>query len=67
MECVVKQIIELGSHDLFLAEVVATNVEEAILDSKGKLDLSRADLICYSHGEYCPLGKTLGYFGFSAT
>jgi len=65
MECVVKQVIELGSHDMFLAEVVATNVEESLLDQNGKLDLNKADLICYSHGEYYPLGKSLGFFGYS--
>lgn len=67
LECIVKQSIELGSHVLFLAEVVATNVEETLLDEKGKLDLSKAELICYSHGEYYPLGKPLGYFGYSVT
>ncbi|WP_024833594.1 flavin reductase family protein [Ruminiclostridium josui] len=67
IECVVKQSIELGSHVLFLAEIVATNVEESLLDEKGKLDLKKADLICYSHGEYYPLGNSLGYFGYSVT
>ncbi len=67
LECVVKQSIELGSHVLFLAEVVATNVEETLLDEKGKLDLKKAELICYSHGEYYPLGNSLGYFGYSVT
>lgn len=67
LECVVKQVIELGSHDMFLAEVVATNVDEALLDENGKLDLNKADLICYSHGEYYPLGKSLGFFGYSVT
>lgn len=65
LECVVKQVIELGSHHMFLAEVVATNVDEDLLDEKGKLDLNKADLICYSHGEYYPLGKSLGFFGYS--
>ncbi|PYG84249.1 flavin reductase (DIM6/NTAB) family NADH-FMN oxidoreductase RutF [Ruminiclostridium sufflavum DSM 19573] len=65
LECVVKQIIELGSHDLFIAEVAATNVKEELLDEKGKLCLNRADLICYSHGEYYPLSKPLGFFGYS--
>lgn len=65
LECIVKQVIELGSHDMFLAEVVATNVEESLLDEKGKLDLRKADLICYSHGEYYPLAKPLGFFGYS--
>ena len=67
LECVVKQVLELGSHDLFLAEVVATNVDESLLDEDGKLDLHKADLICYSHGEYYPLGKSLGYYGYSVT
>ncbi len=65
LECVVKQVIELGSHDMFLAEVVATNVDEELLDTEGKLDLHKADLICYSHGEYYSLAKSLGFFGYS--
>lgn len=65
MECRVTQVIPLGSHDLFLAEVVACNVEESLLDEKGKLCLERAGLIAYSHGEYLALGKTLGTFGYS--
>lgn len=68
LECVVRQVIELGSHDLFLAEVVATNVDETLLDENGRLDLNKADLICYSHGEYYPLeASSLGYFGYSVT
>lgn len=65
LECVVKQVLELGSHDMFLAEVVATNVDESLLDENGKLELDKADLICYSHGEYYSLGKQLGFFGYS--
>jgi flavin reductase (DIM6/NTAB) family NADH-FMN oxidoreductase RutF len=65
LECVVKQVIELGSHDMFIAEVVATNVDEALLDENGKLDLNKADLFCYSHGEYYPLAKSMGFFGYS--
>ena len=67
IECVVKDRIELGSHDMFLGEVIAVNVDEALLDEKGKLCLEKADLICYSHGEYWTLEKPLGYFGFSVT
>lgn len=67
LECVVKQVIELGSHDMFIAEVVATNVKEELLDQNGKLDLKKADLICYSHGEYFALSKPLGFFGYSVT
>lgn len=65
MECRVKQIIPLGSHDLFLAEVVACDVDESLLDEKGKLCLDKANLIAYSHGEYFALGKQLGTFGYS--
>lgn len=65
LECVVRQSIELGSHVMFMAEVVATDVDETLLDEKGKLDLNHAGLICYSHGEYFPLGNPLGFFGYS--
>lgn len=67
IECVVKNIIELGSHDLFIAEIVAVNIDEKLLDIDGKLCMDRADLICYSHGEYWTLDKSLGYFGYSVT
>ena len=52
IECRVKQVIELGSHDMFLAEVMAVNVDESLLDEKGTLHLSDADLLAYSHGRY---------------
>ncbi len=65
LECQVTQVIPLGSHDLFLAKVTAVDVDEALLDEKGKLCLERADLIVYSHGEYFALGKQLGTFGYS--
>lgn len=65
MECKVTQIIPLGSHDLFLAEVVACDVDESLLDEKGKLCLDKAKLITYSHGEYFTLGKQLGTFGYT--
>lgn len=65
LECVVKKVVELGTHDLFIAEIVAVNVEESILNEKGKLCMEKADLICYSHGEYWSLEKPLGYYGFS--
>lgn len=67
IECVVKNVLELGSHDMFIAEVVAANVDERLLNEKGKLCIEKADLICYSHGEYWSLEKSLGYFGFSVT
>ena len=65
LECVVKNRLELGSHDMFIAEIVAVNVEEGLLDEKGKLMMDKAGLICYSHGKYWALGKELGFFGYS--
>lgn len=65
IECKVRQVLELGSHHMFLAAVEAVQVEEVLLDAKGRLDLDRAGLIAYSHGEYLELGRVLGTFGFS--
>jgi flavin reductase (DIM6/NTAB) family NADH-FMN oxidoreductase RutF len=66
IECRVTKTIPLGSHDLFLAEIVAVNVDEGLLDPKGRLRLDRAGLVCYNHGEYFGLtGRALGYFGYS--
>ena len=65
LECKVTQVIPLGSHDLFLAEVVACDVDESLLDESGKLCLEKAKLIVYSHGDYLALGKKLGTFGYS--
>ena len=65
LECRVRQIIELGSHDMFIGEVVCTGVQEEYIDAEGKLDLKKADLVAYSHGEYFALGDYLGKFGFS--
>ena len=59
------QRIPLGSHDLFLAEVAACDVDESLLDENGKLCLEKAKLIVYSHGDYLALGKKLGTFGYS--
>ena len=59
-----KDIIELGTHDMFIGEVVCTSVDDAYLDENGRLDLQKADLIAYSHGEYYRLGKKIGKFGF---
>lgn len=66
LECKVKQILELGSHDMFIAEVVSTDIDESLLDENGRLDLHKADLVAYSHGEYFTLGKKLGKFGFTS-
>ena len=63
IECRVKQVLELGSHDLFIAEVVNVQISEEYMDEKGSFHLNDADLLAYSHGEYYKLGKKLGTFG----
>lgn len=65
LECRVTKVIELGSHHLFLAEVVAVGVSPALLDAKGRLHIERANLLCYNHGRYCVASKPFGKFGFS--
>lgn len=66
IECEVKQIIPLGTHDMFLAEVKAIQVDNSLIDKKtGELQLYRARLVTYSHGHYYNLGKILGKFGYS--
>ena len=65
LECKVTQIVKLGTHDMFLADIVGVNVDESLLDEKGKLHLSKAGLCTYAHGEYFALGKNIGDFGFS--
>ena len=66
LECKVTQIIPLGSHDMFLSEVVAVHVNEKLFSPKtDAIDLKRADLVTYSHGHYYTLGEVLGKFGFS--
>ena len=65
LECRVKDIVPLGTHHMFTAEIVRVYVEESLLDPAGKLDLSKAGLLAYAHGEYFALGKKLGKFGDS--
>ncbi|MBQ9926491.1 MAG: flavin reductase family protein [Lachnospiraceae bacterium] len=65
IECKVKEIIKLGTHDMFLAEVVAVHADEAYMDEKGKFSLTKAHPMVYSHGTYFSLGKELGTFGYS--
>jgi flavin reductase (DIM6/NTAB) family NADH-FMN oxidoreductase RutF len=67
LECRVTQIIPLGSHDMFLADILHVHVDESLLDQDGKLHLERAHLAAFAHGEYFELGKKIGKFGFSAT
>lgn len=65
IECKVTDIVPLGSHDMFIADIVAVNVAEDFIDKDGKLHLDKASLVAYSHGEYFKLGEKLGTFGFS--
>lgn len=65
LECRVTEIQELGSHHMFLAEVVGVQVSEKFLDDTGKFELNATDLVAYSHGEYFVLGEKLGKFGYS--
>ncbi len=65
IECVVRRLLDLGSHTMFLAEVTAVQATEALVTPSGRLALERAGLAAYAHGGYYALGKKLGYFGFS--
>lgn len=65
LECRVKQILPLVSHEMFLSEILAVNVEEGLLDSQGRLRLERAQLAAFAHGAYYALGEKLGSFGYS--
>ena len=65
LECKVKQVLELGTHDMFIAEVVAVDADEKYMDENGKFDLAGSKLMSYVHGEYYGLGEKLGKFGYS--
>lgn len=65
MYCKVKQVLELGSHDLFLGEIINVKVDESLYDRNGKIDFEKAKLAVYSHGEYYTLNDSRGFFGFS--
>ena len=65
LECKVLDVLPQGTHDLFLAEVVAVDLDDSLLDENGKLCLDRAGLAAFAHGEYFALGEKLGNFGFS--
>lgn len=65
VECKVKEIKELGSHHMFIAEVLSIDADEKYIDENGAFDISKCDLIAYSNGHYYNLGKKIGKFGFS--
>ncbi|MDD5167919.1 MAG: flavin reductase family protein [Syntrophales bacterium] len=65
IECSIRESLELGSHTMFVAEVVAVQVSSSLLDAKGRLRLEKGGLFAYAHGNYFALGRRLGHFGFS--
>ena len=65
IECKVKEIIELGSHHMFMAEVLSIDADDKYIDENGAFDISKCDLIAYANGGYYPLGKKIGKFGYS--
>ncbi|MBR4555572.1 MAG: flavin reductase family protein [Ruminococcus sp.] len=65
IECRVREIVPLGTHDMFIADIVRVDAAKELLDEKGRLALERAGLLAYAHGGYFELGRKLGSFGFS--
>lgn len=65
VECKVKQIVPLGSHDMFMAEVLSIDADERFIDKNGAFDISKCDLIAYANGGYYSLDKKIGKFGYS--
>lgn len=66
LECKVTQVLELPTHDMFIAEIVKVHADKGIINDKGKIQLEKADLICYNHGEYFGIKrKPIGKFGYS--
>ena len=63
--CRVKDVLPLGSHDMFISEVTGITVDERYMNESGKFELNSTGLVTYSHGEYFTLGQNLGRFGFS--
>lgn len=65
LECIVKNTYQLGTHTMFISEIVGIDIDSRYIDSKGKLNLQQSGLMAYAHGEYFALGRKLGDFGFS--
>ena len=65
IECKVVEIKELGSHDMFMAEILSIDADEKYIDEKGAFDITKCDLIAYANGKYFELGKQVGKFGYS--
>ncbi len=67
LECKVYEVVPMGTHDVFFADIVGASCDEGIVDKDGRICYDRASLLAYAHGEYFALGEKLGKFGFSAT
>ena len=67
IECRVREVVNMGSHDVFFADILGVSVDDSLFDESGKIHLEWANLIAYMHGEYFALGKKIGKFGYSAT
>ena len=65
LECRVTDILQMGTHDVFMADIVSVSCDESIIDKNGKIRYDKADLLAYLHGEYFRLGEKVGKFGFS--
>ena len=65
IECRVKEVLPLGSHNMFIAEVVGVQISDEYMDKTGKFNLNSTGLVAYSHGEYFGLGDKIGKFGYS--
>lgn len=65
LECRVTDVLPMGSHDVFIADILSVSCNESIMDGDGKMRFDRADLLAYAHGEYYSLGEVIGRFGFS--
>lgn len=65
LECKVREVIKLGSHDMILADILGVTVDKKYIDETNRFDLEKANLISYSHGFYYTLGECIGKFGYS--
>ena len=65
LECKLEQTVPLGSHILFIGKITSIQLDSDLIDSKGRMDIEKADLLAYAHGHYYSLGKCLGHFGYS--
>ena len=65
IECKVKEIKDMGSHDMFIADVLSIDADEQYIDENGAFDITKCDLIAYANGKYFTLGKQVGKFGYS--